>query len=343
MGSRGGPGTLRRPRGGAAEGMLGVILLLQALTIAVSGPPTSPEYLPLHVAEAEGYFADAGLRVTLKTTRAGAGAAEALTQQQADLAATSIEAALRFGAARSGEAPRLVFGLTSAPPVVLAVPASLAATTRSVEDLVGTTVGISAPGAPEQTWFLGLLARHDLRVTQVSLMSYGERGLGVAVSEARVRAALIGDPLATRLLADGAVTVLADFRDPGGLVQALGRRTVHAAVFEPARPRLTDAELEALCRALLLAVARIQTTSPEELAQKLPRAVVGLPEDFAARVAGIRRIYVPDGLVDPDTLEFTIKMLRDIIALPRVLRIPRPTEMLRAGPLRRALTPRRGR
>ncbi len=323
--------------------MLGFILLLQSLTIAVSGPATSPEYLPLRVADAEGYFADAGLRVTLRTTRAESGAAEALAQKEANLAATSIEAALRFGAAKTGEAPRIVFGLSAAPPVVLAVPARLTDTTRSVEDLAGTIVGISSPGAPEQTWFLALLAKADLRVTQVSLMSYGEHGLGIALAEGQVRAGLIGEPLASRLLADGTVSALADFRDPQGLAQALGRPTVHAAVFESARARLRDAELEALSRALLRALSRIESASPEELAQRLPRAVVGRPDDFAVRLAGTKKIYLHNGVVGADALQATIAMIREHIPLPRVLRVPRTSEMIRGGPLRKALTPARSR
>src|SRR5690242_19337382 len=79
-GSSGGPGIRRRAvSAGRPERMLGVILL-QALTVAVSGPATSLEYLPLRVAHAEGYFAREGLDVTLKTTRGEPGAAEALTQ-----------------------------------------------------------------------------------------------------------------------------------------------------------------------------------------------------------------------------------------------------------------------
>ena len=50
--------------------MLGVILLLQTLTLAIAGPATSTEYLPLRVAEAEGLFAREGLTVVVKTTRA---------------------------------------------------------------------------------------------------------------------------------------------------------------------------------------------------------------------------------------------------------------------------------
>src|SRR2546430_17737414 len=100
---------------GRAERVLGAIILAQALTLAVSWPTSSPEYLPLRVADAEGYFAKEGLTVTVKTTRAEPGAAEALAQGQADLAATSLEAMLRFGPRTSKQAPRLVLGLTAAP------------------------------------------------------------------------------------------------------------------------------------------------------------------------------------------------------------------------------------
>ena len=110
--------------------MLGLIVLLQTMVLAVSGPPTSPEYLPIRVAEAEGYFAAEGLAVTVKTTRAESGAAEALAQGQADLAATTLEAILRFGLRAASQAPRLVFGLTAAPPVALLVGASHASAVR---------------------------------------------------------------------------------------------------------------------------------------------------------------------------------------------------------------------
>src|SRR5947199_183268 len=95
--------------------MPALIVLLQALIFAVSGPPTSPEYLPVRVAEAEGYFAAEGLAVTVRTTRAESGAAEAVAQGQADLAATTLEAILRFGLrATTSQAPRLGLGVNAA-------------------------------------------------------------------------------------------------------------------------------------------------------------------------------------------------------------------------------------
>src|SRR5438093_1235824 len=131
---------------GRAERMLGAIIVAQALTLAVSGPTSSPGYLPLRVAEAEGHFAKEGLVVTLKTTRAEPGAAEALAQGQADLVATSLEAMLRFGPRTPKQAPRLVLGLTAAPPVALVVAESQKELVRSLEDLPGTRVGVTAPG-----------------------------------------------------------------------------------------------------------------------------------------------------------------------------------------------------
>src|SRR5205807_10570402 len=103
-GSRGGPGMRRHAVStGRPEHMLGVIILLQTLTLAIAGPATSTEYLPLRVADAEGLFAREGLSVVVKTTRAEPGAAEALVQGQADLVATSLDAMLRFGPRSSSQ------------------------------------------------------------------------------------------------------------------------------------------------------------------------------------------------------------------------------------------------
>src|SRR5207237_1807803 len=120
IGSRGGPGIRRQRDDRAvtaevvttlvADRVLALIVLLQTLTLAVSGPATSSEYLPIWVAAHDGHFARQGLTVNLKPTRSEVGAAEALAQGQADLAAASVEAMLRFGA-REGQSPRLLLGL----------------------------------------------------------------------------------------------------------------------------------------------------------------------------------------------------------------------------------------
>lgn len=318
--------------------MLGVILLLQALTLAVSGPATSPEYLPLRVAEAEGYFAREGLAVTLKTTRAEPGAAEALAQGHADLAATSLEAILRFGPRLTSQSPRLVLGLTAAPPVVLLVADAHKTIIRSIDDLPGTRVGVSTPGAPEQAWFAWLLARAGLSVAQMWMVSHGERGVVQAVETGDVHAALVPDPAASRLISTGQAHPLIDLRSPAAVRQAVGVPTVNAAVFMRAdrRPRVRD--LTAFARAVLAAQRRMVDGDGKGLARKLPRTVTIMPEAFEARLAAARQMYLKDGLVSVEQVRETLILIRAHLPLPVTARVPRPEDLVHLEPTRRAVS-----
>jgi sulfonate transport system substrate-binding protein len=315
--------------------MIGLILLLQTLTIAVSGPATSAEYLPLRVAEAQGYFTREGLAVTLKTTRAEVGAAEALAQGQADLAATSLEAVLRFATRAVTQGPRLVFGLTAAPPVALLLATPLNGTVRSVGQLAGLRVGISAPGDPAHTWLMALLARARLSITQVETVSLGERGLAIAVETGDVQAGIVAEPAASRLITAHHAVVLSDLRTPAAVERALGIATINAGVFMRADRRPSDRDLAALVRALVDAERLIATTGAEALAAKLPRAVVGTAEEFERRLETARTLYLPEGTVTVPQIRESIAIVRAHMPFSTGLRIPRPEDLIHAPALTR--------
>ena len=303
-----------------ADRVLALIVLLQTLTLAVSGPATSPEYLPIWVAAADGHFARQGLRVTLRATRSEVGAAEALAQSQVDLAATSLEALLRFGI-REGQNPRVVLGLSAAPPVALVVDAAHGRL-RTVADLAGQRVALSAPGAAEHAWLTLLLARARLTPAQIHLTSVGNHGLESALMSSEVRAALVPEPAASRLLAERRATLLADLRTPAAAQQALGVPTVSAAVFVRAERRPGERELAAFTRAIIAAEERLGTGAVGGLAAKLPKTVVGGPaEEFEERVSQVRTLYLADGRVSPEQLEATLDLLRDHLPLAARARI----------------------
>jgi ABC-type nitrate/sulfonate/bicarbonate transport system substrate-binding protein len=314
--------------------VIGLILLLQTLTIAVSGPPTSAEYLPLRVAEAAGHFAREGLAVTLKTTRAEVGAAEALTQGQVDLAATSLEALMRFGLRLPSQRPQLVFGLTAAPPVALVAATNLGDTVRKVENLVGLRVGMIAPGVTEHAWLTALLTRARVRASQIDLVSLGSRGLVAAVERGDVQAGMVHEPFVSHLLTNGRAIILADLRTPEAVKGALGIGTVNAAVFARADRRPPDRILAAVARALLAAERQLATVSPRDLAAQLPRSVAGSAEEFERRVLTTRGIYLGDGLVDLEELTASINMIQAHMPLPAAVKVPRPADMLYLAPLK---------
>jgi NitT/TauT family transport system substrate-binding protein len=315
----------------------GLILLQATLSIAVAGPPSNPEYLPVHVAAAEGYFAHEQLTVAIDTVRAEPIAAQAVGRGRSALAATSLDAALQSGDS-GGAPPRIVFGLTAAPPVALLVPVADKDTVRTPADLVGKTVGITAPGTPSELGLFALLERERIDAHRVTIQSFGDRALVGALESGAIAAAMMPDPWASRLVDEGKAVAIADLRTPSQARQLLGGATVHAAIFASANTPLGPAELVPLSRALLRAIARVRAAPAEELAARLPRAVVGAPDDFALRLRGARENYLPDGQVDVDVLKLSIALVRSRVVIPAKVTIPRSLEkLLLMEPLGQAL------
>jgi NitT/TauT family transport system substrate-binding protein len=304
-----------------------LVLLQAGLTIAVAGPATSPEYLPLHMAQAGGLFAAQQLTVTLRPTRSDAGAAELLATGQAQLAATSLDAALRLGGA-DGTLPRLVHGLTAAPPVALLVAPGRSDTIRAPADLVGQTVAVPAPGTAEDQVLGVLLARARVAMHRVRVQSMGERGVARALESGAVAAGLLGEPYASRLVEAGHASVAVDLRTATDAAAALGGPTVNAALFLRAGHELPPATLRALRTALQAAVARVVSSEPAALEAALPPAVVGSTGDFAARLRRARDLYLVDGRVTAEALERSIELAQARAPLPARVKLPRNPERL---------------
>ena len=314
--------------------------LWAAITIAVAGPATSPEYLPVHLAQAGGYFVQEQLQVTLKVERSEGDAALALARGRADIAATSLDAAYRLGHV-AGAPPLLLFGLTAAPPVALLVSPNHKDTVRSPSDLRGQPVGLPGIGTPEQAMLATILSRANVKIHQVPLRTFSNRGLAGALERGEVAAAVMADPWVTRTIAESTASILADLRTRSDATRWLGAETVHAALFVRAEGRPADQELAALVRALLRAAAKAAEAPAEALASVLPAAVTGQPDDFALRVAGARQSYLPRGQVTEDMLKASVAQARERSPFPAAVNLPwwRWSPLLLTRPLERAADP----
>lgn len=308
--------------------MIAWLVLLQAsLTIAVAGPATSPEYLPLHVAQAEGLFTAQPIAVTLRSTRSDAAAAEMLATGQAQLAATSLDAALRLGGT-DGVPPRLVWAFTAAPPVALLVAPGRADTIRSAADLIGLTVAIPAPGSAEDQALGLLLARAGVAVHHLKVLSLGERGAVRALEGGEVAAAVLAEPHVTRLVESGKAVIAVDLRAAKDAAAVLGGPTVGAALFAKAGAEPPAATIQALRAALRAAVARTISAEPAALQASLPSSVSGSLGDFALRLRGARDLFLADGRVTAEMLERSLELIRIRAPLPAKVKLPRKVERL---------------
>lgn len=304
-----------------------LVLLQTALTIAVAGPPTSPEYLPLHVAQADGLFTAQQLSVTLRSTRSDAAAAEMLATGQAQLAATSLDAALRLGGSE-GVPPRLVWALTAAPPVALLVAPGRVDTIRSAADLAGQTVAVPAPGTTEDQALGLLLARAGVPMHRVKVLSLGERGVARALEGGEVAAGVLGEPHVSRLVEGGKAVIAVDLRTAKDAAATLGGPTVGAALFARAGAEPPAATIRALRAALQAAVGRTISAEPAALQTTLPSAVIGSPADFALRLRSARDLFLADGRIPAETLERSLELLRARAPLPAKVKLPRKAERL---------------
>ena len=304
-----------------------LVLLQTSLTIAVAGPPTSPEYLPLHVARADGLFAAQQLSVTLRSTRSDAAAAEMLATGQAQLAATSLDAALRLGGTE-GVPPRLVWALTAAPPVALLVAPGRVDTIRSAADLAGQTVAVPAPGTTEDQALGLLLARAGVPMHRVKVLSLGERGVARALEGGEVAAGVLGEPHVSRLVEGGKAVIAVDLRTTKDAAATLGGPTVGAALFARAGAEPPAATIRALRAALQAAVSRTISAEPAALQTTLASAVIGSPADFALRLRSARDLFLADGRVPAETLERSLELLRARAPLPAKVKLPRKAERL---------------
>ncbi len=304
--------------------------LWAAITIAVAGPATSPEYLPLHVAQVEGYFAAEKLEVTLRVEPSERDAAEALARGRVTIAATSLDAAYRLGHVK-GSPPPLIFGLTAAAPVAVLLSPNHKDTIHSPAELRGQLVGLPGVGTPEQAMLATILSRAGVKIHQVPLRTFSNRGLAAALAQGEVAAGVMADPWLSRGVEDGTAFVLADLRSRAGAARWLGAETVHAALFVRADRVPEDGELEALARALSLAsVLPASVTGP--------RGVGDQASDFSLRLAGSRQIYLPRGRVTEDMLKASVEQARERSPLPATVKLPwwRWGPLLLTEPLERA-------
>jgi NitT/TauT family transport system substrate-binding protein len=168
-------------------------------------------YLPVTIADRRGYFRDYGLTVTTSDFEGGGQAFDALLAGSVDVAAGAYEHTLRAQA--MGQDVRAVIELGRFPGVVLAVGKDRPF--KSIPDLKGRKIGVTAPSSSSQFFVLYLMAKAGLAPGDVSFVGVGggERAVD-AMKTGEIDAISNLDPVITRLQQDGAIRIVVDSRFP---------------------------------------------------------------------------------------------------------------------------------
>jgi NitT/TauT family transport system substrate-binding protein len=245
------------------------ILEKPVLQIGVGGKPLL-YYLPLTIAERKGFFKEEGLDVTINDFGGGAKSLQALIGGSVDAVTGAYEHTIRMQ--EKGQSVVAVLELGRFPGIVVGVAKAKAGTVKSVADLKGLKIGVTAPGSSTHLTAVYLLAKAGVAADDVGIVGVGSGASAVAALESgNVDAISHLDPVISKLEADGAMSILVDTRTETGTIAAYGTTNPAATLylkgdFIKDNPKTT----QALTNALYKALKWLATASPEDVAASVP-------------------------------------------------------------------------
>jgi len=179
-------------------------------------------FLPVRVADVLGYYRAEGIAVEMSDVAGGAKAIEALLGGSVDVAAASMSDVMVVAA--EGRDVRGFYVLYTRPSAALAVAPARITTIRTIRDLTGRAVGVSAPGSWTHQFLNFLLVTNGLSPEDVRTVSVGMSASSVAaVEHGRVDAAvLLASAISTFEKRHPASTLMADTRTLAGVREVFG-------------------------------------------------------------------------------------------------------------------------
>src|SRR5688572_18390986 len=278
--------------------------------IAVGGK-ASFYYLPLTIAEQQGYFKDEGLNIKISDFAGGAVALRAVVGGSADVVSAAYDHTISLQAKKQyfqafvaqGRLPQIAFGVASAK----------AGNVKSFKDLKGMKVGVSAPGSSTHNLVKQLLTKGGLDPNKdVAVIGVGLGATAInALKSGQIDAISNTDPVMTKLELDNAVKVIADTRTLKGTEAVWGAPlpagVLHAAIeFVQKNPNT----VQALANAIVRADKWIAKASATDVAKVVPETyLLGDRALYMFSFDKVTEAFSPDGLISDAGAKATVKSL----------------------------------
>jgi NitT/TauT family transport system substrate-binding protein len=280
--------------------------------IAVGGQ-ASFYYLPLTIAERQGYFRDEGLNVKISDFAGGSVALRAVVGGSADVVSGAYEHTISLQSKKQyfqafvaqGRLPQIAFGVAT----------SKAGSVKSLKDLKGLRVGVSAPGSSTHNLVKQLLKKGGLDPNKdVSVVGVGLASQAVAaLKSGQIDAISNTDPVMTRLEQDGSIKLMADTRTLKGTQEVWGAPlpagVLHAAIeFVQRNPNT----VQALANAVVRADKWIAKASATDVARVVPEAyLLGDRALYLFSFNKVKEAISPDGMISDAGAKATVKSLSE--------------------------------
>jgi NitT/TauT family transport system substrate-binding protein len=295
--------------GSIAAAALPRLVLAQAIekpkvTIAVGGKNLF-YYLPLTIAEQLGYFKDEGLDLTIVDFAGGSRALAAVVGGSADVVSGAFEHTINMQF--KGQPMRAFVLQGAAPQIVLGVNPKTMPNFKSVADLKGKKIGVTAPGSSTNIMANFVLAKAGLKPSDVSIIGVGaSSGAVAAMRSGQIDAMSNLDPVITLLQRSGDLKIVADTRIVAESEKIFGGPMPGGCLYAP-QPFIdkNPNTVQAMTNAMVRANKWIQRAGPGDIIKVVPESY--LLGDRAIYIDGFlaaQKALSPDGMIPakgPDT------------------------------------------
>lgn len=282
------------------------------LSIAVGGKNLL-YYLPLTVAETLGYFKAEGLEPTIVDFAGGSRALQAVIGGSADVVSGAFEHTLNMQA--KGQKLRAFVLQGRAPQIVLGVNPKTMPNFKTVADLKGKKIGVTAPGSSTNVMANFVLAKAGLKPSDVSIIGVGASNGAVAAMRAgQIDAISNLDPVITLLQRSGDLKIISDTRIVAEADKVFGGPMPAGCLYAPqAFIDKHPATTQALANALVRADKWIQAAGPGDIIKAVPESyLLGDRAVYIDAFMACKGALSPDGTIPEGGAATAIRALQSI-------------------------------
>jgi len=282
------------------------------LTLAVGGKNLF-YYLPLTIAEQLGYFKAEGLDLTIVDFAGGSKALQAVVGGSADVVSGAFEHTISMQS--KGQFMRAFVMQGAAPQIVLGINPKTMSGYKTVADLKGKKIGVSAPGSSTNVMVNFVLAKAGLKPSDVSIIGVGTgSGAVAAMRSGQIDAISNLDPVITLLLRSGDVKIISDTRNVGESERVFGGPMPAGCLYAP--QSFIDkhpATVQALTNAMVRADKWIQTAGANEIIKVVPESyLLGDRAVYIDAFLAAQKALSPDGLLPPKGAETALRAMASV-------------------------------
>jgi NitT/TauT family transport system substrate-binding protein len=282
------------------------------LTIAVGGKNLL-YYLPLTIAETQGYFKDEGLDITIADFAGGSRALQALVGGSADVTSGAFEHTINMQV--KGQRLRAFVLQGRAPQIVLGVNPKTMPNYKTPADLKGKKLGVTAPGSSTQVLANFVLAKAGLKPSDVSIIGVGAGNGAVAAMRAgQIDAISNLDPVITLLSRSGDLKIVSDTRVVAEADKIFGGPMPAGCLYT--QQTFIDkypATTQALANAMVRADKWIHAAGPGDIIKAVPESyLLGDRAVYVDAFLAAKGALSPDGMIPEAGAETARRALASI-------------------------------